>query len=60
MVNYQCFERLAMGGDSEKSESVRMYFVKLREFITENQKLIYQSMENYEDLKKYSKSKNKN
>ena len=54
MVNYQCFERLAMGGDSEESESVRMYFVKLREFITENQKLIYQSMENYEDLKKYS------
>jgi hypothetical protein len=42
MVNYQCFERLAMSGDSEESESVRMYFVKLREFITENQKLIYQ------------------
>ena len=54
MVNYQCFERLAMGGNSEKSESVRMYFIKLREFITENQKLIYQSLENYEDLKKYS------
>ena len=54
MINYQCFERLAMGGDSEQSESIRMYFVKLREFITENQKLIYQSMENYEDLKKYS------
>jgi hypothetical protein len=45
MVNYQCFERLAMSGDSEESESVRMYFVKLREFITENQKLIYQLME---------------
>ena len=54
MINYQCFERLAMGGDGEQSESIRMYFVKLREFITENQKLIYQSMENYEDLKKYS------
>jgi hypothetical protein len=54
MINYQCFERLAMGGDSEQSESIRMYFVKLREFITENQKLIYQSMENYDDLKKYS------
>jgi len=54
MINYQCFERLAMGGDSQQSESVRMYFIKLREFITENQKLIYQSMENYEDLKKYS------
>ena len=54
MINYQCFERLAMGGDSEQSETVRMYFVKLREFVTENQKLIYQSMENYDNLKKYS------
>ena len=54
MINYQCFERLAMGGDTEESETVRMYFVKLREFITENQTLIYQSLENYEDLKKYS------
>ena len=32
MINYQCFEKLAMSGDSPKSESVRMYFVKLREF----------------------------
>jgi len=55
MINYQCFERLAMGGDTEKSEIVRMYFVKIREFITENQKIIYQSLTNYDDLKKYSK-----
>ena len=54
MINYQCFERLAMGGDTQKSESVRNYFVKLREFLTENQKLIYQSMSNYEDLNKYA------
>lgn len=40
MVNYQCFEKLAMSGDSPKSETVRMYFIKLREFITENQYLI--------------------
>jgi len=53
MINYQCFERLAMGGDTQKSESVRMYFVKLREFLTENQRLIYQSLTNYDELNKY-------
>ncbi len=53
MLNYQCFERLAMSGDSSKSETVRNYFVKLREFITENQKLIYQSLSNKDELKKY-------
>jgi Meiotically up-regulated gene 113 len=54
MLNYQCFERLAMSGDSDKSEDVREYFVKLREFLVENQYTIYQSMEQKEDLKKYS------
>lgn len=54
MLNYQCFEKLAMSGDSLNSETVRMYFVKLREFITENQHLIYQAFENKNDLKKYS------
>ena len=53
MLNYQCFERLAMSGDSKKSESVRNYFVKLREFLTDNQKLISQSMTNKDELKKY-------
>ena len=52
MLNYQCFEKLAMTGDSPKSEDVREYFVKLREFLVENQKIIYQSIENKEDLKK--------
>ncbi len=55
MLNYQCFEKLAMTGDSAKSEDVREYFVKLREFLVENQKIIYQSIENKEDLKKYGK-----
>jgi len=55
MINYQCFERLAMSGDSDQSETIRMYFVKIREFITENQHLIYQAMENKEDLRLYSK-----
>lgn len=53
MINYQCFEKLAMSGDSAKSESVRMYFIKLREFLVENQQLIYQAMENKVDLDKY-------
>lgn len=54
-LNYRAFEKLAMSGDSEKSEEVREYFVKLREFLTENQRAIYQTMENKEELKKYSK-----
>ena len=55
MLNYQCFEKLAMTGDSSKSENVREYFIKLREFLVENQKIIYQSIQNKEDLKKYGK-----
>ena len=39
MVNYQCFEKLAMSGDSAKSELVRMYFIKLHEFLFKNQKI---------------------
>ena len=54
MLNYQCFEKLAMSGDSVKSEAVRNYFIKIREFITENQAVIYQSIENKEELHKYS------
>lgn len=53
MLNYQCFERLAMSGDSEQSETIRNYFVKLREFLTDNQQLVYQAMTNKDDLKKY-------
>jgi hypothetical protein len=54
MINYQCFERLAMNGDSEKSEVVRLYFSKLRQFITENQHLIFQAMENKKELCKHA------
>ena len=53
MINYQCFEKIAMSSDSLKSESIRMYFIKLREFILDNQKLIYQAMENKINLDKY-------
>lgn len=54
MLNYACFEKIAMGGNSPKSESVRMYFVKLRQFIVENQHLIYQALENNAKLKKFN------
>lgn len=50
VLNYQCFERLAMAGDSVKSESVRMYFIKLRQFITEHHRIIYQSLNNFQEL----------
>ena len=53
MLNYQCFEKIAMSGDSVNSETVRMYFVKLREFITDNQHLIFQAIENKNELGKY-------
>ena len=53
MLNYQCFERLAMSGDSPESETVRNYFVKLREFLTDNHKLILQTLTKKDRLKKY-------
>ena len=55
MLNYQCFEKLAMTGDSKKSEMVRNYFIKIREFLVENKNVIYQSMNQITELKKYSK-----
>jgi hypothetical protein len=54
MLNYQCFEKLAMSGETEESETIRMYFIKLREFITENQHLIYQAMTNKKNLDIYN------
>ena len=55
MLNYACFEKLAMSGDSKQSEVIRMYFTKLREFITDNQRVIYQAMNKKNDLKIYNK-----
>ena len=54
LINYPCFEKIAMGGDSKKSEIVRVYFIKLRQFLIENQKLIYHAMENKSKLNKFS------
>ena len=53
MINYQCFEKIAMSGETQQSETVRMYFIKLREFIVENQKMIFQAIENKNDLSIY-------
>ena len=53
-LNYQCFEKLAMSGNSKEAESVRIYFSKIREFITENQNILYQAMDKNIDLKKYT------
>ena len=52
MLNYPCFEKLAMSSDSDNSESVRIYFSELIRFIFDNQTIIYQSIVNHEDLKK--------
>jgi phage anti-repressor protein len=53
MINYQCFEKIAMSSDTQESETIRMYFIKLREFIVENQQMIYQAIENKQDLNIY-------
>jgi superfamily II DNA or RNA helicase len=50
LLNYQCFEKLAMNSETSQAETVRLYFIKLREFIVENQHLIYQAIENKQDL----------
>jgi hypothetical protein len=42
-----------MSGDSLKSELVRQYFSKLRDFMYEHQELIYQAITNKDDLNKY-------
>jgi hypothetical protein len=41
-----------MMGDSEGSEVIRLYFSKLRQFITENQELIFQAFENKKTVTK--------
>jgi len=54
ILNYQCFERIAMSSKTLESELVRSYFIKLREFLFNNQDLIKQALDNYSELKKYS------
>ena len=54
MLNYPCFEKLAMSGNSDKSEVVRNYFIKIRELMTRHSAIIYQSIEKKELRKIYS------
>ena len=56
MINYSCFEKIAMSGDSPKSESVRMYFIKIRQFLVENQKLIFQAMEDFLSMSNFDET----
>jgi superfamily II DNA or RNA helicase len=41
MLNYQCFERLTISSDTQKSEIIREYFTKISNFMYEYNKLIY-------------------
>ena len=53
VLNFACLERLAMSGDTEEAEEaeeVRTYFIKLREFLTDNRHLISQSLFQYKEL----------
>lgn len=55
MLNYRCMEKLAMNGDTDESDIIRLYFTKLREFLYDNQELINQSLDNYSHLRKFDK-----
>lgn len=52
MLNYVCFEKLAMNGNTEASRLVRNYFVILRKFLFENRRLIYQTINQHELIAK--------
>lgn len=53
-LNYKCFERIAMTGTTDEALQVRLYFSKLREFIYEHNVLIFQALDNNNDLRKYA------
>lgn len=52
-LNYPCFEKIAMESRGPRSESIRLYFIKLRQFIVENQNTIYQAIHNRDNLHQY-------
>lgn len=54
-LNYECFEKICMMSDTERADSVRMYFAKLRRFISDYSDLIYNAVEDKEELRKISK-----
>lgn len=53
MLNYKCFEKIAMMGNTPKSAEIRRYFHDLRVFNQEYSDLIYQAMENKKELRRY-------
>ena len=48
-------ERIAMMGSTVESERVRSYFIELRQFLTDNQHVVFQAMEEKENLRKARK-----
>ena len=46
LLSYSTFERLCMMGDTERAETVRLYFSKLRQFLTEKAALVPQALDN--------------
>lgn len=52
-INYPTFERISMESQSQNAKLIKTYFIKLRQFIYENQHIIYQSIEQKKLLKKF-------
>ena len=52
LLNYACFEKLAMAGNTKESIDVRNYFAMLRKFIYDNRTIIYQAINNNIELQK--------
>ncbi len=50
MLNYKCFEKIALKSNSDESHRIHQYFIELREFIFNNSKLIEQSLNTHEIL----------
>ena len=40
IINYQCFQKLVMKGGTAKSEQFALYFIKLRQYIANNNEII--------------------
>ena len=44
MINYQSFEKIVMSSETQQSNTIKLYLIKLREFIIENQKIMFLSI----------------
>lgn len=52
MLNYKCFERIAMSSRTKEAEAVKFYYIKLREFITDYNKILLQALNKNKILEK--------